>query len=204
MGVKWGWMWILSLWIAVAGPAAGGDGVVALQSAAPSCRSTSNPPPRFVDCGNGTVTDNQTGLVWLKKANCIYDLSWSDGMLIASGLSDLPGSTLDDCDLSDGSSAGEWRLPSLSEWQTLVADAVTLGCGSPTLTNDEGTGCWSPECVSSGGCSFVGVTGELFWMATTPRSFYPARYAIDLTDGTVYGFEDPSNHHRIWLVRGGQ
>ena len=29
------------------------------------------PSPRFTDNGNGTVTDNLTGLIWLKNANCI-------------------------------------------------------------------------------------------------------------------------------------
>ncbi len=29
------------------------------------------PSPRFTDNGNGTVTDNLTGLVWLKDGNCI-------------------------------------------------------------------------------------------------------------------------------------
>jgi hypothetical protein len=28
------------------------------------------PSPRFTDNANGTVTDNLTGLVWLKNANC--------------------------------------------------------------------------------------------------------------------------------------
>ena len=40
----------------------------------------SNPPGvnnRFVDCGNGTVTDTQTGLIWLKKANCFAPQDWA-------------------------------------------------------------------------------------------------------------------------------
>ena len=28
------------------------------------------PSPRFTDNSNGTVTDNLTGLIWLKNANC--------------------------------------------------------------------------------------------------------------------------------------
>ena len=28
------------------------------------------PVPRFTDNGSGTVTDNLTGLIWLKDANC--------------------------------------------------------------------------------------------------------------------------------------
>ena len=46
-----------------------GDGIVALQTADPSCRNNSD--NTHIDCGNGTVTDNWTGLVWLKDANCL-------------------------------------------------------------------------------------------------------------------------------------
>jgi hypothetical protein len=28
------------------------------------------PPPRYVDNGNGTISDNQTGLMWEKKTDC--------------------------------------------------------------------------------------------------------------------------------------
>ncbi|NIQ41785.1 MAG: hypothetical protein GTN85_06885, partial [Pseudomonas stutzeri] len=110
----------LWLFLALAGavllaqPAWAGDGVVALQTADPSCRTTTTPPPRYVDCGNGTVTDNKTGLVWLKKADCIGAWQWSSAMEFVAGLSDLAdsrvcfplGLTSDECDcgLSDGSS----------------------------------------------------------------------------------------------------
>ena len=50
------------------GPASAGDGVVALQTAAPTCPDDSG--DRYVDCDNGTVTDNETGLVWLANADC--------------------------------------------------------------------------------------------------------------------------------------
>jgi len=72
-----------------------------------------NPPPadRFVDNGDGTVTDTNTGLVWLKDAYCFglpgpYD-NWNDAMALVAGLSD------GQCGLADGSSPGDWRLPTL-------------------------------------------------------------------------------------------
>ncbi|MDH5423308.1 MAG: DUF1566 domain-containing protein, partial [Acidimicrobiia bacterium] len=112
--------------VMAAQPGWGGDGVVALQTADASCRTTTTPPPRYVDCGNGTVTDNKTGLVWLKNANCIGRagagtgtpvgrVGWYTAMGFVAGLSDLPattGANSQDCGLSDGSSPGEWRLPS--------------------------------------------------------------------------------------------
>ena len=33
-------------------------------------RGVAWPDPRFTDNGDGTVTDNLTGLIWLKNANC--------------------------------------------------------------------------------------------------------------------------------------
>jgi hypothetical protein len=43
--------------------------VVALQTVVPSCADDS--ANRCVDCGNGTVTNNDTGLVWLANADCL-------------------------------------------------------------------------------------------------------------------------------------
>lgn len=67
------------------------------------------PDPRFVDNADGTVTDNLTGLIWLQNANCFGPRIWSDALLDANSLADSA------CDLTDGSSAGDWRLPNSLE-----------------------------------------------------------------------------------------
>ncbi|MBF0495693.1 MAG: IPT/TIG domain-containing protein [Deltaproteobacteria bacterium] len=41
--------------------------------------------PRFTDNGNGTVSDNMTDLVWLKKATC-FKVPWSDALYYAKNL----------------------------------------------------------------------------------------------------------------------
>jgi len=35
------------------------------------------PDPRFTDNGDGTVTDNLTGLIWLINANCFGEQTWT-------------------------------------------------------------------------------------------------------------------------------
>ncbi|NVN90120.1 MAG: DUF1566 domain-containing protein [Desulfuromonadales bacterium] len=72
------------------------------------------PTPRFTDNNNGTVTDNATGLVWLKNANCFGAVNWATSLSSANGL------TNGYCGLTDGSTAGQWRLPNLKELQSLA------------------------------------------------------------------------------------
>ncbi len=56
---------------------------------------------RFVDNGNGTVTDTVTGLMWTKDANMFGTLNWDDAMSSCSSFSI--------------SGIGGWRLPSKDE-----------------------------------------------------------------------------------------
>ena len=78
------------------------------------------PDPRFMDNNDGTLTDNLTGLVWLKNTNCFEMMDWESAKLAVNNLKDGdcgPDPTLI---LTDGSSAGAWRLPTMSELCTLI------------------------------------------------------------------------------------
>jgi len=68
-----------------------------------------SPTPRFVDNGNGTVTDKLTGLIWLKNANCFGEVNWQTALNNANSLAN------GHCGLTDNSTAGQWRLPNLAE-----------------------------------------------------------------------------------------
>lgn len=72
--------------------AAGDDG--ALQAGVPW------PNPRFTDNTNGTITDNLTGLVWLKNANSFGTQGWSTAIASANNLASGA------CSLTDGSTVG--------------------------------------------------------------------------------------------------
>lgn len=76
--------------------------------------SPTSPGASFRDNGDGTVIDNNSGLIWLKDANCAGKENWSDALRWASRLAS------GNCGLSDGSVAGDWHLPSLNEFLTLV------------------------------------------------------------------------------------
>jgi hypothetical protein len=86
------------------------------------------PVPRFTDNGDGTVTDNLTGLVWLKYAGAPgYDTDWYGTLIYAAALCNgIAG-------LTDGSVAGDWKIPNASELQSILDRQYTpaLPIGHP-------------------------------------------------------------------------
>jgi hypothetical protein len=155
---------------------------------------------RYVDCGNGTVTDTVTGLIWLKHWDCLPNNAWAAANEAAAGLKD------GDCSLTDNSSPGDWRLPTRAEWGATIARAVVLDCvefgsgGPPSLTNDAGTACYG----TGVGSSFVGVASSLYWSNTTFEINPLSAWVAVLTDGVVgIGSLDKLDTLRVWPVRGG-
>jgi hypothetical protein len=144
------------------------------------------PNPRFTDNSDGTVTDNLTGLIWLKNANCYSARSW------ANALSDANALANGTCSLSDGSSAGDWRLPNVRELQSLVH----YGVYSPVVPNTAGTAKWSE------GDPFTGVQSSLYWSSTTIAGYSVYAGYVSLRDGDVYYVN--KDYYYVWPVRGGQ
>jgi len=108
------------------------------------------PNPRFTDNIDGTVTDNLTGLVWLKDANAFGTRNW------ATALTDCATLNSGEAGLSDGSVEGDWRLPNLHELESLRH----MGFYSPAVPNTAGTGKWSE------GNPFIGVQSGNYWSST--------------------------------------
>jgi hypothetical protein len=141
---------------------------------------------RFTDNGNGTVTDNRTGLMWLKNANCFGTENWNDAMDKAAALH------TGDCDLTDGSSEGDWRLPTKEEWKAFF----DRNYYNPALSNAAGTGKWSE------GDAFNNVQAVLYWSSTTDEA--NTDHAWRLYMYNCYPYSGPkTNSMYVWPVRGG-
>lgn len=205
-----------------------GDGLVALQTATPACGDdTGN---IYVDCGNGTVTDNRTGLVWLTNADCFGEVTWYEAAATAGGLSDVDdnlcaleslSAALCDCGLNDGSSPGEWRLPSPREWQAMVGDALGQGDDPncvvlpPTITTDDGNFCWTLGQVTGVIGSFSNVRSDSYWSASAVGADVDLAWVVALDTVAIAGsgtlsagavrwdFKGQADS-RVWPVRGGQ
>lgn len=97
------------------------------------------PSPRFTDNEDGTVTDNLTGLTWLKDLFCIWG-TWADGLTATNTLA------VGNCGLSDGSVAGDWRMPNRNELmslQDLGTAPVPLPAGHPFTNYDYVSVVWT-------------------------------------------------------------
>ena len=145
------------------------------------------PTPRFSDNGNGTVTDNMTGLIWLEDAACLGSQSWSNAMTVANSLADGA------CGLTDGSSAGDWCLPSVNELEPLIHK----GFYYPALPNTQGTGKWSE------GDPFSGVVTTRYWTSTTLSNNANRAWLVNLYYGDLNAY-DKTTTVIVWPVRCGQ
>jgi len=151
---------------------------------------------RWQDCGNGTVTDQEIGLIWLKDADCLGKTTWSAANDLVASLGD--GTHLA-CNLSDGSSPGDWRLPNRWEWEVLVDHAHRLGCYYPSVMDTWGrlrNRCWSE------GDPFFSVRQDLpYRTATTYGDPWNAWY-MDLDGGNTAHAPKSTSAYYVWPVRG--
>jgi hypothetical protein len=135
------------------------------------------PSPRFTDNGDGTITDNLTGLTWLKDAGCLGRQDWASALAAANALAD--GNLA--CALTDGSVAGDWRLPNRNE----IASLLNLG------TNPASTG-----------LPFMNFVDSFYWSSTTRASETPDAWIVDFGGGTVTD-SGKQNMHFVTAVRRG-
>jgi hypothetical protein len=149
-------------------------------------KGASDPKPRFTKNGDGTVTDNLTHLIWLKNANCFGIRTWDQA------LSDCNGLSGGQCGLSDGSGAGEWRVPNARELYSLVHYSFY----NPAVPNTEGAAQWSE------GDPFNKVSA-FYWSSTTHESTTMSSLAVDIKFGSI-SIISKSTMLYVWPVRGGQ
>ena len=74
------------------------------------------PAQRFTDNGDGTITDNMTGLIWLKDGGCLKT-KWKTAANILADLNNHEGQNT--CDGYTGNYA-DWRIPNVKELESLI------------------------------------------------------------------------------------
>lgn len=140
------------------------------------------PNPRFTGNNNGAVTDNLTGLVWLKNANCFSKQNWSTALTSAKTLA------TNICGLTDGSSAGQWRLPSIIELESLWHEEP----GNPPNK-------W----LINGFTAVQQGYQDYYWSASTNTGSTGNAWSVNMSMGLVASHAKSGSYY-VWPVRGGQ
>ncbi|NGZ07104.1 MAG: DUF1566 domain-containing protein [Magnetococcales bacterium] len=140
------------------------------------------PAIRFVDLGDGTITDQLTGLTWMKNANCWGSQNWANALAKVAGLN----TGIESCSGYTTGTHTDWRLPNRKELRSLI----DYGRTEPALP------------VSH---PFLGVNSYTFWSSTTSAVNTDSAWYVNLPYGHLhYGNKSYSSDMRAWPVRGGQ
>lgn len=138
---------------------------------------------RFEDMGDGTVRDNNSGLIWLKDANALDRQNWNNAETAAAGLDEG-----DFTWLTDGSSEGDWRQPTKSEWEAFVDNTYS----DPTLCNAAGDRKWAE------GDAFIGVQSSYYWSSTEYNT--SNAWHVHMLKGSVF-YNVKGGYYYVWPVR---
>lgn len=143
-------------------------------------------PPRFVDNGDGTVTDNQTGLMWEKKTSGVGGpsevnnaYSWSssgsapDGTLFTDFLAQMNCASSADGTCPLNGKYRDWRIPTVTELRSIL-DTSVPGCGVSPF----------PPCIDP----IFGPTASGYWSSTSEAGNPESAWAVRFFDGLVGAF----------------
>ena len=144
-------------------------------------KGTAWPVPRFTENGNGTLTDNLSGLIWLKDSSCFGEKNWQGAL---SSANSLAGNN-SQCSLNDGSQVGDWRLPNRNELLSLVNYQQA---NNATWLNNQG---------------FVSLQGAYYWTSDSYLPFLDSKWRVHMAGvpAPVVATDVTTN---VIAVRGGQ
>jgi hypothetical protein len=152
----------------------------------------------YTDNGDGTITDDNTGLMWEKKGDNggLHDKDngyyWS-----YSGTQETIWDWLDDVNVEGGTGfAGynDWRIPNAKELQSLV----NYQNPPPMISAPFHSNCVAGATVLTGSCTVVGS----YWSSTTWARSTGMAWGVSFYEGLLYPY-DKASAPRVRAVRGG-
>jgi len=143
------------------------------------------PAPRFIDHGDGTITDCLTGLMWLKDSSCLGINIWENTSLYITDFNAHPKHYSQWC-YDYTASYNDWRLPNFKELQSLIDYSryePPLPLGHP----------------------FKNVQSNYFyyWTSSTYANDITGAWSVDMWYGKIYPFYEELQYF-FWPVRGGR
>jgi len=164
----------------------------------------------YTDNGDGTITDNNTGLMWEKKDqkdggihNMNDTYTWGmtsepytmNGTMVTEFLAGLNRAPCfaGHCD---------WRIPNVKELQSIVDYEIPYP--GPTVNAAFNTNCVAGCTVNGSGGPMCSCTGsDFYWSCTTYRVNPSYAWVVGFGNGFVYTRGNKSDSDYVRAVRGG-
>lgn len=160
---------------------------------------------RYTDNGNGTITDNLSGLVWEKKSDNGDVHDKDTGRTWSTGAPYNGNGTAFTTFLRDGLNAGagfaganDWRVPTFAELQTTLLPEPYPCTTSPCVDAAFNTGCVATCTVLTCSCT----RSFYYWSATTSAGGPDDAWFVFFSDGRV-NINDKTLNYSARAVRGG-
>jgi uncharacterized repeat protein (TIGR02543 family) len=152
------------------------------------------PSPRFKDNGDGTLTDNLTGLMWMKDGYCIVSsgyasanptLAWQQEFDFVDKLNSGAFNNGAFHNISGYTTAKyeDWRVPNINEMESLVK----ANSGQYSWLNGSG---------------FVNIWKDLYGTSTTVAGNAQSGWAINMNCGLIQALDKGYNGRYVLPVRG--
>ncbi len=125
-------------------------------------------PTNYTDNRNGTITDNYTGLVWVKCSQGNTGSSCNIGSPTLRAWSKARS----ECDDLVFAGNSNWRMPTLKELQSIVDS----GRANPAINKN-----------------FFSGSNYPYWASTAPAGYSSSRFTVVFADGVVY-YKDMNNY----------
>lgn len=141
----------------------------------------------YIDHGDGTVTDRETGLIWMKCSigqsgtECdigeAREVNWEQAFAAAGSANSVTGSEY----------LG-WRLPNLKELRSLIERA-----------------CYQPAINSAIFPNTPSAPTSIYWSSSQGDLGGQTAWGVEFNDGADADWsKDQKTYHHVRLVRGGQ
>jgi hypothetical protein len=144
----------------------------------------------YTDNGDGTITDERTGLMWEKLSDdgSIHDKdtlhTWSNAFAVK----------IDGLNTMAFAGYADWRLPNVNELQSIVS----YGAASPAVSPPFNTACVPPCTVLTCSCTRF----DYHWSSTSYQNFPQHAWFVHFGDGGVSA-NSKSSTVPVRAVRGG-
>ena len=155
-----------------------GEANTDISKLAPSEKDSTVALARFLDNGDGTVTDLETELMWLKDVSCLGSEHWQAGLDVVNEFNRDP--LVFHCRDFTAASYDDWALPNRNELRSLISYSADL----PALATDFPTDHVQPY----------------YWTSTTLASHPAMAYDVYMGTGAL-GIRSKKDKRYVWPVR---